>query len=168
MISKRQLELDLLRLEGLHARAMQDPDPRLPLIYSKMAVLELCGWVEESLDDIARRAFKGRIQRPALEKKAKEIIKTTYGFDYDHHITTMLTRLVGFATFETLELDLTSDGSLAVLTAELSAIKVQRDKAAHVSLGMGAVAFDAPSVVTQRMKLLFPILKRMYSWAVHL
>ena len=58
--------------------------------------------------------------------------------------------------------------SHAILTSELSAIKTQRDKAAHVRLGTLAVAFDAPTVVMQRLKKLFPIIRQMYSWAVHI
>ena len=168
MISKKLLERDLLRLEELHAAAMLDPDPRVPLYYSKLAVLELCGWIEESIDAVAHRAIKNRIKSSSLQKKATEIIKRTYGFDYENNILPMLTRLVGIPNFQQLEDLLNADGSYAILTSELSSIKTQRDKAAHVSLGTLAVAIDAPTVVMVRLSKLFPILRRMYSWAVHL
>ena len=66
------------------------------LLFSKLATLELCGWIEVSMDDIvlrhSRRTLREPVNRAFCEKR---IVKPIYGFDYDIHFRKMLMGLIG-------------------------------------------------------------------------
>ena len=63
------------------------------LFYSKLAVLELCGWIEESMDDIVLRCARRHLKDQAnIDYVHEDIVKRTYGFDYQRHFRRMLMR----------------------------------------------------------------------------
>jgi len=164
MISKGPLEADLKRLNRLYQSCVAGADRSLPIYYSKLGVLELTGWVEESFDIIANRAAKGRVKTPEFQKKVATAIKKTYGFEYDQHFLFMMAKIVGVPECEKLHAHFDRDGRVSTLAAQLDALVEQRRKAAHVNVARTAIRFDAPSVTLGRLKQIHPILREMYRW----
>lgn len=164
MIIKRHIEIDLKRLNELYNTSVHGADPRVPVYFSKLALLELSGWIECSFDLIASRAVKRRIKSVRFEKLVNQAIKKNHGLGYEDNFIDMMAKLVGLPACEILEKHLDSTGSLAVLKSELDAIIVQRRVAAHVALVHTTVGFDAPSVTLVRLKKVYPVVKDIYSW----
>ena len=129
------------------------------MYFSKLAVLELSGWIEEAFDVIANRAVKRRVKSSKFEKLAKSAIKRNHGFRYDDNFLDMMAKLIGLPECEQLERYLDSDGSLTILTSELDALVNQRRVAAHVALAHTTVGFDSPSVSLGRLQTIHPIVK---------
>jgi hypothetical protein len=61
-------------------------------LLSKLAVLELCGWIEGEFDELVIRAATGRAD---LEWLRREVITRTNGFSYGDHLRPMLCRVLG-------------------------------------------------------------------------
>ena len=97
------------------------------MFYSKLAILELCGWIEESMDDIA----KSNANRYLKEKRNVDfiddsIIKLTHGFDYNNNFRIMLMQLVGIINIEKLEYKLDST-KFHIMKSTLGSLKDCRD-----------------------------------------
>jgi hypothetical protein len=119
MIIKRHIEKDLKRLELLYSESLTGPDTEIPLCFSKLGVLELAGWIEESFDLIAKRAVKHRIKTGKFRERVEKAIESNHGFSYKGNFLTMMARLIGLPECEQLEEYLSSDGSLSILASQL-------------------------------------------------
>ena len=164
MIVKKHIEKDLTRLHNLYSESLTGKTPDVPIYYSKLAVLELTGWLEESFDDIALRAIKGHVAPGKFQNLVDVAIKNNHGFSYDNNFLAMLSKLIGLAKCEQLDRYLDSDATLSVLRSELESLLQQRRTAAHVNLASTTIPFDSPSVSLGRLKRLFPILREIYQW----
>ena len=164
MIIKVHIERDLRRLNRLYNDSMAASSPDDPIYYSKLAVLEFSGWVEESFDAIAMRSVKSKLKTVKFQNLSKEAIKGNSGFTYDNNFIPMLSKVVGLPACEKLHEECESDGSISILKSELNAVLEQRRKAAHVNLANTTISFDAPSVSLGRLLKVYPILRKMYSW----
>ena len=86
--------------------------PDRPKLISKLALLELCGWIEETFDEMIRNIGN---QTLGDEKWVNEkLIDRTSGFKYDAHLRSMIVELVGevFARRIEEKMDATSNGDL--------------------------------------------------------
>ena len=166
MIVKVHVEKDLRRLNALYNASIASSSSDDPVYYSKLAVLEFSGWVEESFDAIAIRAAKGKLKTTKFQNILKEVVKKNSGFTYDNHFLSMLSKVVGLPACEKLHREMDSDGSIAILRAELDAVVQQRNKAAHINLANTTVSFDTPSIYLGRqgrLNKVYPVLRKMYS-----
>lgn len=113
-----------------------------PALLSKLAVLELCGWIELRFDELVRQA-SSRVGLDATWVE-KEVIQRTHGFSYADHVRQMLCRVVGESAMlhveATFELD--SPGKLELLKSALGTLWSSRGSLAHTHI--------AAPVVTQR------------------
>ena len=164
MIVKAHIEKDLKRLNKLYNDSIATSSADDPVYYSKLAVLEFSGWVEESFDSIAIRAAKGKLKNDKFQKILKKEIRNNSGFTYDNNFIPMLSKAVGLPTCEKLHLEFDVDGSISILKSELNAVLEQRRKAAHVNIANTTISFDAPSTSLGRLAKVYPVLRRMYSW----
>ncbi len=104
------------------------------LVYSKIAILELCGWIELSMDDMVRTCAKKNLKSaPYLKHVEKQIIWKTWGFDYEADFKDMIVRLVGLIVFEKIESKLTSS-DLQKFKAALGTLKTIRNSEGHTYL----------------------------------
>ena len=94
---------------------MSGSDADIPIYFSKLGVLELTGWVEESFDMIARRAAKGRVKHNRFSKLVENAIQMNWGFSYEKNFLVMMAKIIGLPECEQLERYLDSDGSLSRL-----------------------------------------------------
>ncbi len=114
--------------------------------FSKLAVFELCGWVEESMDDVIRRCYKKRLKEDQNIKLIEnEIIGQTYGFHYKKNFRPMLMKILGIIVIENIERKL-DKAKFEILTSTLGDLKTSRDKTAHTHIKGTITSLDAPSL----------------------
>lgn len=151
MIAKTYIQENLRRLDVRHSHTS---DIKLSFYYAKLAILELCGWIEMSMDDIVMRHCNRKLVIGANKKfMEKDVVSRTYGFDYDRHFRMMLIKLIGMVGTEQLESTL--DALLqAKFKAELQSLKAIRDLLAH-TYAKNSPPIDAPSRTRARFVPLY-------------
>ena len=143
MVAKTYILANLRSLDFSyrHARTAKEAQ-----FFSKMAILELCGWIEESMDDIVLRCANKHLKQPANRRYCeREVVKRTFGFDYEKNFRSMLVRVLGLIIVERIEnsIDRTVHDQMV---AALSQLKQQRDPEAHTHLKGMTRTINAPSV----------------------
>jgi hypothetical protein len=129
--------------------------PKYALFYSKLAILELCGWIEETMDDIVTRCARRQLQDGKNRKYcATEIVKRTYGFDYHNNFREMLIQLLGLVNVEYIEKKV-DPAKFASMTAALGALKAQRDAEAHTHVKGVTRKINAPSATLAQFTPVF-------------
>jgi hypothetical protein len=162
-IVKKHILRELKRLDSIYSALGATADVQRDS--SRLAVIELCGWVEHSFDAVAERAIHNHVFADAeLRKSYREAIKKNYGFDYYSNFIRMMNVLVGVKLLDDLSRNLDGSGRLAILTGQLTLLKDQRNSAAHVHSNALLMIFDAPSVTLGRLHTMFPIMREIYSW----
>ncbi len=119
-----------------------------PKLLSKLATLELCGWLEGEFDRLALVAEQGRLADP--DWVMSNVISRTSGFLYESHWRTMLSRLVGevFARRVEQQMEVDFPGELARLKTLLGTLWKIRCDFAHADMAANVAAqqtFQAPS-----------------------
>ena len=136
----------LKNLETLEKLYNSSTSAKNGLFYSKLAILELCGWIEESMDDIVLKCSNRKIKDSKERKDIKKnIVDRTYGFEYNKHFRPMLIQVIGRIGVTKLERNLDS-GKIQVLQSKLSSLKISRNIEAHTHLKGITHRLDAPSV----------------------
>ncbi|PHS04560.1 MAG: hypothetical protein COA78_16455 [Blastopirellula sp.] len=161
MISKQEIERDLIKLKRLYEKA---PDTHTSVFYSKLAILELSSWIELSFDKIVKRSINNKLTLCKYQALVESSIKRNNSFSYKNHFIPMLQKISGLVACEDIETKIKSSGKFEQLTNELTILVEERNKAAHV--GVRHTTYDAPSVTIQRFKDLYPTIKDMYTWSV--
>ncbi len=143
MIGKTSILQNLKDLEALYNKSSSY---KKALFYSKLAILELCGWIEESMDEIVRRCAN-RNMRDKQNRSFVEtnIIKRVHGFDYDSNFRPMLMQVVGLIALEKVEKRV-DQRKLQLFQAALNTLKVHRNIEAHSHIKGTAKRLDAPSM----------------------
>lgn len=143
MIAKTSLVKNLSKLDRLYKSSVSAHDAQL---FAKLAILEMCGWIEEAMDDIVHRCAMRKLKVPANVNYVKQsVIKRTYGFVYDEHFRRMLLQVVGLCAVEKIEATV-DPGKFQTLQATLKTLKVSRDSEAHTHTSGITKVLDAPSV----------------------
>lgn len=143
MISKSYIESTLKELDKLYNQASSQ---KKAIYFSKLAVIELCGWIEETVDEIILKHANRKLKNNDNKKHYKEkIIKTNYGFQYSHNIRPMLINLIGLIDVEKLENKLEKTAQITILKNNLGNLKVSRNEAAHTHLKGITRNYNAPS-----------------------
>ena len=156
MITKSYI---LENLESLEKFYNKSSSGKKGLFFSKLAILELCGWIEESMDDIVRRSSIRKLNnannRSFIEKS---VIKRTYGFEYNSHFRNMLIDLIGIINVEKLENKL-DPVKFQLMTSTLDTLKIIRNTEAHTHIKGITKRIDAPSLTKSRFLPIFEGLK---------
>lgn len=129
--------------------------PREARLYSKLATLELCGWIEVSMDDIVTRMSR-RVLTQATHRKVldNEVVRPIYGFDYEQHFRRMLMGLIGLRGVA--EMERRVDRALFdPMCGALSTLKGARNTHAHTYLKGTTLTVDAPSVTLGRLEIVY-------------
>jgi hypothetical protein len=157
MVIKKHIDQNLKHLDRAYQK---ESDTKKATFYSKLAILELCGWIEISMDGLILAHCSKKVKLQDNIKLVENNVRRTYGFDYDQHFKKMLIQLVGVAACERIEskIDVAAKTKLA---AQLTSLKNIRDRLAHTYIeGMPqANAIDAPSVTRARLAEIYLGLK---------
>ena len=164
-IYKTLRNLDL-RFEGLSNRkkATQKTSEDMELC-AKAAVIELGGWIEVSVDEVLINYTTRKIADPdELKRIRKDVIDKVYGFDYTRNFRPLMERILGIDLYNRMINPYAQDGRLQRLQAELSTIKPHRNTAAHTNWTGATKNFEAPSVIINRLRTIYPILMSMFEF----
>jgi len=158
MVTKTYIATNLRQIERLYNAS---PSIQNSLFYSKLAVIELCGWIEMSMDDIALRLASRRLRHPDHRKYIeKEVVRRTYGFDYERHFLPMIEAIIGRHGIE--QMNTRVDNILILpLVGALSTLKSARDQLAHQYIKGTTPVIDAPSVTSARFLVVLAGLKNI-------
>jgi hypothetical protein len=143
MIAKSHITTTLNELDKLYNNASSQ---KKTIYFSKLAVIELCGWIEETLDMILIKHGNRNLKKNENKKYCKkQIVKRNYGFQYDENIRIMLIKLIGLIQVEKLEHELEKTAQITSLKSTLTGLKQERNEAAHTYLKGITRRFNAPS-----------------------
>ena len=81
MIVKKHILSTLKTLDKEYNSALLSPNPMYATYFAKLAVLEYCGWVEESLDLIVERSVKNKLRTQSFQDIHSSMINSTYGIE---------------------------------------------------------------------------------------
>lgn len=152
MISKTYIAQNLGQLDAQFRKAKT---PKQNLYYSKIAIMELCGWIELSQDDLLRRIAKKKLSdKKNLDSFEEDVIRKNSGFGYPNHFRKMLIHAVGLINVEKIE-SIVDAQKKAVFEAELNTLWKRRNSLAHTYIKGTASAIDAPSMTIARFQKIY-------------
>lgn len=152
----------LKRLDQLY-NDCDGTDATLPIAYSKLATLEVCGWLEESFDEIAHNCVRNKLRTLDKRKLLAEKISTTHGFDYGGQARPLIAHAIGVVSLLRVEREIERDGSLTRLKGSIGNLKILRRDAAHTSLAGATKTYPAPSTTKQTFEECLPIIQSFWS-----
>lgn len=126
-----------------------------PKLLSKLAMLELCGWLEHRLDLIVYAIGDAvGLERSWVEKMASR----NSGFTYQEHLRKMIERVIGeFAILHIEQVfEQTNPGTLDQLKGALTALWKSRTVLAHTHTGAPVIAqvqANAPSWAINQQRI---------------
>lgn len=132
------------------------------LLLAKLAIIEVGGWVEMSMDDLVFRCGR-KLKKPENESYlVNTIIRPTWGFDYRKNFRKMLIQAIGLATLEIIE-SAVDGAKFAKMTAALNLLRAARNDVAHTYVKHITVAapIPAPTVVATYFQDIYIGLKDM-------
>lgn len=141
MLTKSYISRSLNSLDVKYRRSTSQTDN---LFYSKLALLELCGWLEESIDTIILDYAKKNIKENNNLKIIAERIKYNSGFAYEKNFKSLLVIVVGLIVFEKIEKNIDTS-KLVLFKSTLHTLKKIRDSEAHTHLKGVTRTIDSPS-----------------------
>lgn len=112
------------KIEDIYNNNKRDSDAEQLLM--KLALLEACGWIENTIDYICGRTSKND---PLLQKEIDEYLDKCYSFSYEK-FKGCLCFCVGITTFNAIEQTFTPQ-ELSNFRSALNTLKKKRDSAAH-------------------------------------
>jgi len=156
MVNKTQILNTLAHTEKLYQKYTRD---KRGLYFCKLAIIEVSGWIEESMDDIALSWAKRYLTNPHnLDFVKNTIISRTTSFEYDQHFRQMLMRVLGIIHLERLEKTLDQQKFTRMKSA-LLILKHSRDTQAHTHIKGATKTIDAPSVTKNHFQNVYDGLK---------
>ena len=132
-VVKKHIEDGLLNIIRLFKEEEASKDKltyiSLKIELPKLAMIELCCWIEDTQDKIVMRAIShSKIKGSQAEKFYKKYIKTNWSFSYKD-FRKMLTHAIGERAVLDLEEKLAPE--IQLLQSKLSDLKQMRDDYAH-------------------------------------
>ncbi len=160
MVVTGYIETTLKELETLYN---EHQSLKKDIYYSKLALLELCGWIEESFDSIVKASVVSKLKTDEYKKILKEIIKSNYGFQYSRNVRPMFIKAMGLQKTERIETRINKTGQVQVLSTTLGNLKKVRDDNAHTFIKGTTTIIQSPSITQSQYNLILPIIKKFDS-----
>jgi hypothetical protein len=125
--------------------------------YGKLALIELCGWIEQSLDNMARVHCSSIRNMNELDM----LLKNVHGFNYKN-LRSILIQITGIVNVLDIEHSLITKGaSYQILNSQLGSLSSKRNDAAHTHMPGVQVTYDAPSRILAELNQIEPSLLDM-------
>ena len=145
--------------------------PDRPKLLSKLALLELCGWLETEQDRIVISLDKSCLKDSRWTQR--EVIEKTFGFDYGKHFRPMLVKMIGEHLTRSLEvtIDQKYPGDIEKLKSSTGDLWTRRCDFAHADMTSNVAkqqTFAAPSWVINQHRIISKMLLRLEGEAVNL
>ena len=143
MIAYTYIERNLRSLDARYrSRRASAKDAKFT---SKLAILELCGWIEVSMDECILRAGDRVLRSADTRLLLQREVGRIYGFEYEKHFRSMMIQIVGIWGFEKIRNSIGTSISTRFST-ELNTLKHKRNSLAHTYTHGVTSHYDAPSV----------------------
>jgi hypothetical protein len=145
--------------------------PDRPKLLSKLAILELCGWIETEEDNIIFAVNTACLNDTTWT--SKEIVEKNFGFDYNKHFRPMMVNIIGEHLMRKLEnrIDQKHPGDLEQIRSSMGDLWQKRCNFAHEDMTANIAKqqrFDAPSWSINRHRILGKALTRFKAEAIGL
>ena len=162
MLRYTNVRLSLELLDRQYRAEQGSGSSKMLIMYSKLAVLECCGWFEESFDEIAVNCVRSKLRKKCDRKDLEAKIKTTYGFEYKSKFRPLLIYGLGICKVLEIEKEIDRNGDLAVFQGILSNLNAQRQIAAHTTSNGVTQSFPDPSTMLSNYNRTLPIIKKFW------
>ena len=165
MIEKDDIERTLNVLKNLYDETATSSHPdshRLLFFYSKLAILELCAWIEETQDKIILDHIRLNLQKESNIEDVRKLIKRNSSFDYSK-FRSLLIHVIGIISLEKLEARLEESDTMQRIKSELGSLKNDRDNFAHTHLKEITPRYDAPSLTYGKFIKIYDLLQKIES-----
>lgn len=147
MVDYTTIRNTLVRIEAEYSSYMSTADPYMPQLLSKLAVLEFCGWIEESIDEILYNYLDNHIVDDNGRNIIKKFINNIHGFSFTDHMFRGFSLVIGANNLENI-LDELTPVDRGNLESILAAYHKERNEAAHKNTIIGVTRnFKSPSQV---------------------
>jgi len=164
IIVKKYILATLKDLDRRYNTSLTSSSPTESVYYSKLAILDYCGWLEDSMDLIIKRSVNNKLKTQTFRQILKDrVIGNNFGFQYKENFRPMLIQAVGLQKAEKIHEILNSTGKLLIFENELSSVKQFRNDAAHTWLSGTTMTYPAPSLIIGKLNTTYPILRLIYS-----
>lgn len=157
MIVKGYIEATLQELEKLY---LQHQSLKKDIYFSKLALLELCGWIEESFDSIVKASIGNKLKTNTYKDILNQSIKRNYGFQYSNNFRPLLIKAIGLPKSEKIEQKIDLSGNVQILSTTLGNLKQVRDSNAHTFIRGTTTSIQSPSITISQFHQIFPIIKQ--------
>lgn len=155
MVKKGNIKKTLQELNRLYRN---DATGRYSEYYSKLAHLELCGWIELAQDEIVLWAANKHIKIHTNLRDIKAFVKRNSNMGYEYNFKSMMKEVIGLIGFEKLEKKV-DEIHKNTLEIELENLKSTRNSHAHTNIKDCTRILDAPSTNLARMEKIYDALK---------
>lgn len=161
MVDSDRIRTNLNFLKDAYEASQSSDSIDEPIMFSKLAVIELAGWLEMTFDTIARRCLGETSVSSGSYDYLEMKIKKTHGFTYEEHFKPLLVVALGVCKTYQIESELEQDGSLNSFVSQLNTLNTMRKKAAHTFVDGTTATFDAPSTTLDTLSKVEPVIKRI-------
>ncbi len=162
MIHSKRIRTTLNFLDGEYHNHLLHRDAEIPVLYAKMAILEYCGWLELTFDEIARNCVRRKLRTFASRKVLEDQIDRTHGFTYNRNVAPLLVYGLGSVKLMQVERKLEATGELQSLKSHLGTMNQSRREAAHTFTSGRTSRFDAPSTTIASLNTIEPTLRKLW------
>jgi len=157
---KPKVEIEDL-LNNLNCLYDSTTDVKHQEIYSKIALLELCGWLEMAFDEIVLSYTTSKLtDNNNIKYLNKVIVHRVNSFEYSK-FREMLIQIVGIINVEKLEKLFDVERLESELGDGSSGLVKNRNTLAHTTSAGVMRSIDAPSITISKLNTLYPILKKI-------
>lgn len=147
MIAYSYIEKNLKVLDTRYMRSGSIMDKNFA---SKLAILELCGWIEQSMDDCILSASFRVLKQTNNRQLIENGVSRHHGFEFERNFKPMIINLIGVWGFEKISRSIDSAVELKFIN-ELNVLKSKRNSLAHTYTKGVTQHYDAPSVTIERL-----------------
>lgn len=162
MIKHTKIENSLNFLNTLYDDLILSEDQTRAILISKLALLEFCGWLEETIDEIAINCISATIPKAIDRQRLQDKIDHTTGFSY-RSMRELLTHALGVKKYNEVEKRLNKDGSLERLQSKLASLNKHRRDAAHRTVQGAMETYNSPNVILSDFNYSLVILQKLWT-----
>ena len=145
MVNKTEITRNLKELNARFQRPSRNP--RDPLYYSKLAILETCGWIETTMDDIVSTCANKYMKNASNVKYLDDRIRGNANLHYDRNFRRILIEAIGLINVERLEV-IVDQAKFDSMKSALGTLVTRRNEAAHTYIKNATIQIDSPAVTT--------------------
>lgn len=167
ILETRGIKKNLRLITAEYNRAMSSRslnDSLIAAFNSKMALMEVGGWIEQSIDAILYYYIDHTVKNQVLSDVIKkEIVDKTYGFRYSREFRPLCEKILGAARFSRIIKLMDRKGLYQILQSSMTNLATDRNRAAHTYWTKVTPCFDSPYRTEASLMDLIPALKCFWS-----